>query len=89
MLLATVACLALTVWGNAAADANEIVLVPAGEFIMGSLDGDADEAPPRRVFLPAFHIDKFEVTQAQYARFVTETGHKPPVDWIRPVAHSG
>ena len=71
-----------------ARDGAEMVLVPAGEFIMGSLDGDADEAPPRKVFLPAFYIDKFEVTHAQYAKFLADIQSKlgrltvhPPVDW--------
>jgi formylglycine-generating enzyme required for sulfatase activity len=58
-----------------------MVLVPAGPFLMGSLDGEPDEAPPRTVTLPAFYIDKFEVTHEQYAKFVTATGHKPPIDW--------
>lgn len=58
-----------------------MVLVPAGEFIMGSLDGADDEAPPHKVFLPAFHIDQFEVTHEQYAKFVAESGHPPPIDW--------
>lgn len=64
-----------------ARDGAEMVLVRAGEFIMGSLDGDRDEAPPRRVMLPAFYIDRFEVTHAQYAKFVAETKHPAPVDW--------
>ena len=61
---------------------DQMVLVPAGECIVGSLDGDTDEAPPRRVFLPAFYIDKFEVTHGQYSRFIAATGHKPPIDWV-------
>jgi formylglycine-generating enzyme required for sulfatase activity len=66
---------------NSTPDGTEMVLVPAGPFLMGSLDGDADEAPPRRVTLPAFYIDQFEVTHAQYAKFIQATGHKPPIDW--------
>jgi formylglycine-generating enzyme required for sulfatase activity len=62
-------------------ETSDMVLVAEGEFIMGSLDGDADEAPPRRVHLPAFYIDRFEVTQAQYARFVAATRRRPPIDW--------
>jgi formylglycine-generating enzyme required for sulfatase activity len=63
-------------------DGAEMVLVPAGELITGSLDGDPDEAPPHRVTLPAFYIDKFEVTHARYAKFIAATGHKPPIDWV-------
>jgi formylglycine-generating enzyme required for sulfatase activity len=64
-----------------AADGADMVLVPAGPFLMGSLDGDADERPPRTLSLPAFYIDRFEVTHAQYAAFVQATGRKPPIDW--------
>jgi formylglycine-generating enzyme required for sulfatase activity len=59
-----------------------MVLVPAGEFIMGSLDGDADESPAHRVSVRAFYIDKFEVTHASYAKFVAATGYKAPIDWV-------
>jgi len=64
-----------------AKDGSTMVLVPAGNFIMGSLDGDADEAPSHRVWLPAFYIDKFEVTHEQYARFIAETKRSAPIDW--------
>jgi formylglycine-generating enzyme required for sulfatase activity len=45
-----------------------MVLVPAGEFWMGSNDPTAepDERPLRKVFLPAFYIDRFEVTNRRY-----------------------
>ncbi|MCX6891000.1 MAG: formylglycine-generating enzyme family protein [Verrucomicrobia bacterium] len=63
------------------ADAAEMALVPAGPFLMGSLDGEADERPARTVKLDAFYMDRFEVTHAQYAAFVQATGHKAPIDW--------
>jgi formylglycine-generating enzyme required for sulfatase activity len=62
-------------------DGAEMVLVPAGDFTMGSLDGGPDEAPPHVVTLATFYIDKHEVTCEQYARFIAETSHKPPIDW--------
>jgi len=62
-------------------DATEIVLVPAGPFLMGSADGKEDEAPPHSVNLPAFYIDKYEVTHEQYAKFLRAAGHKAPIDW--------
>lgn len=58
-----------------------MVYVEAGRFTMGSLDGEKDETPPHTVNLPAFYIDKYEVTHELYARFITATAHKPPVDW--------
>ncbi len=55
-----------------------MVLVPAGPFTMGSegkaIDEDAAEKPPHTVDLPAFLIDRHEVTAAQYCRFLNQTG---------------
>ena len=50
-----------------------MVFVPAGPFFMGSTEGGADEAPPRRVDVSAFFIDMREVTNAAFADFVLET----------------
>jgi len=54
-------------------DGKEMVRVPAGKFLYGD---DKNE-----VELPEFWIDKAPVTNAEYARFVAETGHKPPKHW--------
>lgn len=48
----------------------EMELIPAGEFSMGSSSGETDEKPVHPVYLDAFYIDKFEVTNAQYKEFV-------------------
>jgi formylglycine-generating enzyme required for sulfatase activity len=50
---------------------GEMVRVPAGEFIMGSDNGSADEKPVRRVYLDEFFIDKSEVTNEQYNQCVS------------------
>jgi formylglycine-generating enzyme required for sulfatase activity len=52
-----------------------MVEIPAGPFIMGSDEGDPEDAPAHEVDLPAFEIDKFEVTNADFATFVEETGY--------------
>ena len=44
----------------------EMVLVPAGEFLMGDDTGEDDERPARKVNISAFYMDKFEVTQKAY-----------------------
>ena len=49
---------------------SEMVYVPAGEFIMGSDEGDSDERPVHTVYLDAFYIDKYEVTNSQYRKCV-------------------
>ena len=65
---------------------DEMVLVPAGEFIMGS-DKKTDrlayrgETPQRRVYLDAFEISKYEVTALEYLKFVLATDRKPQLDW--------
>ena len=55
-----------------------VVQVPAGWFDMGSDDGDVDEGPRRDVYLDAFEIDKYEVTNGQYARFLRAKGREGP-----------
>ncbi|NIO69598.1 MAG: SUMF1/EgtB/PvdO family nonheme iron enzyme, partial [Anaerolineae bacterium] len=56
-----------------------MVYVPAGEFIMGSDEGDSDEQPVHTVYLDAFYIDKTEVTNAQYRECVEAGACDPPV----------
>ncbi len=43
-----------------------------------------DETPRHRVYLDAFYIDKYEVTNAQYKKFMEATGHNPPEFWDDP-----
>ncbi|MEQ1654578.1 MAG: SUMF1/EgtB/PvdO family nonheme iron enzyme [Nitrospira sp.] len=61
----------------------EMALIPAGEYRMGTAEGSdglADEHPERLVFLHAFFLDRFEVTNQNYAAFVQSTGHRPPAN---------
>ncbi len=61
-----------------------MVLIPAGEFQMGSNTGERDEKPVHTVYLNAFYIDVHEVTVGEYKRFVEATGHRPlPVSVMR------
>ncbi len=57
---------------------NDVVLVPAGEFIMGTNDRLPDEGPEHKVSIPAYYIDKYEVTNLQYKQFIDDTNHKSP-----------
>jgi formylglycine-generating enzyme required for sulfatase activity len=52
-----------------------MVHVPAGTFMMGSEDGDSNEAPLHEMYLDTFWIDRTEVTNAQFASFVDDTGY--------------
>jgi gamma-glutamyl hercynylcysteine S-oxide synthase len=62
---------------------GEMVLIPAGEFIMGTdskMPTDWWANPQRKLRLPAFLIDKYEVTFLQYMEFTSKTGHQAERD---------
>ena len=59
-------------------DGREMVEIPEGPFKMGSNNGDYDEAPEHQVYLATFYIDKYEITQAEYDRFVRATKRGKP-----------
>lgn len=56
---------------------KEMVTISAGEVLQGSEHGDParGEAPVRTVHLDAFSIARYPVTNADYARFILETGY--------------
>jgi hypothetical protein len=57
-------------------DGAPMVLVPAGEFMMGSTEGGSYEKPVHRVSLDAFYLDKYEVTNKLFQKFTRETGYE-------------
>lgn len=74
-----------------------MVLIREGAFIMGSDKVDVedqaaefgssrpwylDEHPERRIFLEPFFIDKHEVSNAQYKKFIEAANYDPPSHWI-------
>lgn len=73
---------------HAPIDVEEMVLIPAGEVRLGT-DNKTDltfgtEVDAHVVFVAAFYIDRYEVTNAQYAKFIAETGHRKPKFWEDP-----
>lgn len=62
---------------------DTMVVIPAGPFTMGTdLErADPQNGPAHSVDLPAYKMDKYLVTNAQYARFVAATGYRAPLDW--------
>lgn len=49
--------------------------IEGGQFTMGSNGHYAEEAPAHQVKVDGFFIDRFPITNRQFARFVDETGH--------------
>ena len=56
---------------------KDMVFISAGEFLMGTPEGEGafDEHPQHEVYLDAYYIDKYEVTNAQFQEFVEATGY--------------
>ncbi|MFN3533644.1 MAG: formylglycine-generating enzyme family protein [Candidatus Brocadia sp.] len=54
-------------------DGSEMVFVPPGEFIMGE--------ERKVVYVDAFYIDKFPITNIQYKKYIDETGAQKPLFW--------
>jgi formylglycine-generating enzyme required for sulfatase activity len=63
----------------------ELALIPSGEFLMGSEDGDDDERPAHRVHVDDFLMSVHPVTQGEYGRFVRETSHRAPAIYELPL----
>lgn len=77
--------------------ADEMILIPAGDFIRGTDQVDdknraaefgakkpfyLDEHPKVKIHVPAFYIDKYEVTNSQYRDFIKNTDRQAPTNWF-------
>jgi len=59
-----------------------MVLIPSGEFTMGkNTSNQTDWQPEHKVFIDAFYMDKFEVTNKQYYEFCSKTNYPLPELW--------
>lgn len=63
-----------------ARDGKQMLLIPAGDFIMGS-DEFGPEQPMRTLTLPDYYIDMYPVTNAEYKRYMLATRALPPRHW--------
>ena len=59
--------------------AFDLVAVPGGEFVMGDVEGEPDEAP-KRTRVAAFRIMRHEVTNAAFAAFVAAGGYRSDME---------
>ncbi|MBI5197073.1 MAG: formylglycine-generating enzyme family protein [Nitrospirae bacterium] len=81
-----------------------MIFVPSGPFILGSDKEDKekravefgsikpwylDEHPQQKIVVQAFYIDQYEVTNAQYLRFIQTTEYFPPTEWDNGVLPPG
>jgi formylglycine-generating enzyme required for sulfatase activity len=57
-----------------------MVLIPAGEFLMGAEDGLPDMRPMHRVYVSTYWLDRHEVTNRQYRQCMESGGCGPPKD---------
>lgn len=60
--------------GPSIPDGLEMILVPAGDFHMGTDQGDRQEGPMHVITLDAYWIDRYETTNRAFQRFVQDTG---------------
>ncbi|MFM8552701.1 MAG: formylglycine-generating enzyme family protein [Nitrospiraceae bacterium] len=68
---------------------EEMVAIPAGPFLRGTKAGGYDEQPERMIYVDAFSIDRYEITNAQYQAFVAATGHRkaaPPSRYAKNIS---
>jgi len=66
-----------------------MVYVPRAEFQMGRARGDLYASPPLTVVVGPFFIDRTEVTNEEYLKFVEATGHTTPSSWRKGTFKSG
>lgn len=58
-------------------DRMQLILIPSGKFLMGAKDDDLDgldhEKPQQNIYINSFYIDKTEITNQMFSRFIEET----------------
>lgn len=61
------------------AQQEDMVMIPAGEFVRGYDGGGFDEKPQSRIWLNAYWVDRYEVAYGAYMAFVDAKGRRKPI----------
>ena len=63
---------------------GDYMFVPAGEFEMGDNfnEGQSDELPVHTVYLDAYYIGKYQVTNEEYKKFIDDDGYTTEAYWL-------
>jgi len=61
---------------------NQYILIPEGEYIIGSKQPKKDEKPEQAVHLSPFYIGKFPITNALFEIFIEKTGYRTTAEQI-------
>jgi len=67
---------------------SDMILIPEGPATVGRENADHPLYERRTITLPAFWIDRYEVSNAEYRRYVLETNAPPPAIWPEPYDHA-
>lgn len=59
----------------------DLVTIYGGDFQMGLKDGPPTETPIHSVTVQSFMMDRTEVTNTEYAEFISDTNHAAPMHW--------
>jgi gamma-glutamyl hercynylcysteine S-oxide synthase len=66
---------------SAATAVADMVLISGGQFMMGRNGGDEFESPTRAVTVRPFYLDRTEVTNEEYQKFIEATNRRAPAHW--------
>jgi len=67
--------------GDTRISPDNMVVVPEGEFTRGTNDGDDEEKPERRIYLDAFKIGVYPVTNREFKAFIDAGGYLAEAFW--------
>jgi hypothetical protein len=69
--------------------ADGMAKIEAGVYTVGISETDDYHASPMRISTSGFWVDQYEVTNAQYQGFLSDTGHSAPAAWTDRSLPSG